>query len=214
MYPGQTDFFLNQYEEAVKRPFGYLLINLKTTTQDNSRLRTNILPSEEGLNQTRFQENIPQELLKYLKQQNIATPPVLPAMEEIKGSMYGMLSRNVLREDEKAKRYFQLQNRYLAFKEQLNSRTRPEEIISAVPDLTSRALDSSTATAAFSTPLNPFNVTPELTQAALSKSIQRKRHACTTLKPCFLDPSSHSRNPITTSPEAKKASDSICKLFG
>ena len=31
MYPGQTDFFLNQYEEAVKRPFGYLLINLKTT---------------------------------------------------------------------------------------------------------------------------------------------------------------------------------------
>ena len=32
MYPGQTDFFLNQYEEAVKRPFGYLLIDLKTTT--------------------------------------------------------------------------------------------------------------------------------------------------------------------------------------
>ena len=31
MYPGQTDFFLNQYEEAVKRPFVYLLIDLKTT---------------------------------------------------------------------------------------------------------------------------------------------------------------------------------------
>ena len=38
MYPGQTDFFLNQCEEAVKRPFGYLLIDLKTTTQDNCRL--------------------------------------------------------------------------------------------------------------------------------------------------------------------------------
>ena len=37
MYPGQTDFSLNQYEEAVKRPFGYLLIDLKTTAQDNSR---------------------------------------------------------------------------------------------------------------------------------------------------------------------------------
>ena len=24
MYPGQTGFFLNQYEEAVKRPFGWL----------------------------------------------------------------------------------------------------------------------------------------------------------------------------------------------
>ena len=40
MYPGQTDFFLNQHEEAVKRPFGYLVIDLKTTTQDNFRLRT------------------------------------------------------------------------------------------------------------------------------------------------------------------------------
>ena len=34
--PGQTDFFLNQYEKAVKRPFAYLLIDLKTTAQDNS----------------------------------------------------------------------------------------------------------------------------------------------------------------------------------
>ena len=56
MYPGQTDFFLNQYEEAVKRPFGYLLIDLKTTTQDNCRLRTNVLPSEEGFNQAGFKK--------------------------------------------------------------------------------------------------------------------------------------------------------------
>ena len=72
MYPGQTDFFLNHYEEAVKRPFGYLLTDLKTTTQDNCRLRTNVLPSEEGFNQAGFQENIPQELLKYLKQQTLS----------------------------------------------------------------------------------------------------------------------------------------------
>ena len=137
MYPGQTDFFLNQYEEAVKRPFGYLLIDLKTTTQDNCRLRTNVLPSEEGFNQAGFQENIPQELLKYLKQQTLSPVPLLPAMQEIQGNMDDVLSRNDLRDDEKAKRYFQLQNRYLAFKEQLNTRTRPEEIISGVPDLTS-----------------------------------------------------------------------------
>ena len=68
MYAGQTDFVLNQYEEAVKRPFGYLLIDLKTTTQDNCRLRTNVLPTEEGFNQAGFQENIPQELLRYLMQ--------------------------------------------------------------------------------------------------------------------------------------------------
>ena len=34
MYPGQTDFFLNQYEG----PLGCLLIDLKTTTQDKCRL--------------------------------------------------------------------------------------------------------------------------------------------------------------------------------
>ena len=64
MYPGKTGLFLNQYEEAVKRPFGYLLIDLKTTTEDQCRLRTNVLPSEEGFNQAWMQENIPHELLK------------------------------------------------------------------------------------------------------------------------------------------------------
>ena len=46
--------------------------------------------------------------------------------------MDDMLSGNDLRDYEKAKRYFQSRNRYLAFKEQLNTRTRPEEIISAI----------------------------------------------------------------------------------
>ena len=107
MYPGQTDFFLNKYEEAVKRPFGYLLIDLKTTTQDNCRLRTNVPPSEEGLNQAAFQENIPQELLRYLKQQTLSPVPLLPAMQEIQGNMDDVLSRNDLRDDDKAKRYLQ-----------------------------------------------------------------------------------------------------------
>ena len=114
IYPAQTDFFSNQYEEAVKRPFGYLLIDLKTTTQHNCRLRTNVLPSEEGFNQAGFQENIPQELLNYLKQLNLSHVSLLPAMQEVQGNMDDLLSRNDRRDDEKAKRYFQLQNRYLA----------------------------------------------------------------------------------------------------
>ena len=101
MYPGQNDLFLNQYEEAVKRPFGYLLIDRKTTTQDSCRLRTNVLPSEEGFNQAGFQENIPQELLKYLKQQTLSPVPLLPAMEEIQGKIDEVLSRNDLRDDKK-----------------------------------------------------------------------------------------------------------------
>ena len=116
MYPGQTDFFLNQYEEAVKRPFGYLLIDLKTTTQDNCRLRTNVLPSEKGFNPAGFQENIPLEGLKYLKLKTLSPVLLLPAMQEIQGNMDDLHSRNDLLDDEKAKRYSQLQNRHLALK--------------------------------------------------------------------------------------------------
>ena len=39
---------------------------------------------------------------------------LLPAMQEIQGNMYDVFSVNDLRDDEKDKRYFQLQNRYLA----------------------------------------------------------------------------------------------------
>ena len=132
-------------------------------------------------------------------------------MQEIQGNMDDVLSRNDLREDEKAKRYFQLQNRYLAFKEQLNTRTQPEEIISTVEDLTSRTEDSSTATTAFCTPLQ--RNTWINTSDYLLKTWQRKLHSSSILKSCFPEPSSHSRNPITTRPEAQKASGSICKLF-
>ena len=59
MYPGQTEFFLNHYEETVKRPFGYVLIDLKTTTQDHARLRINVPPGDEGFNQSGFHDNVP-----------------------------------------------------------------------------------------------------------------------------------------------------------
>ena len=65
-------------------------------------------------------------------------------MQEIQGNMDDVLSGNNLRDDEKDKQYFQLQNRYLALKEQLNSRTQPEVIITTVADLTSSTQDSST----------------------------------------------------------------------
>ena len=73
--------------------------------------------------------------------------------------------------------------------QQLNTRTRPEEINSTVPDLTSRTQDSSTATTAFSTPLNPFNVTPELTEAAISQKPDKESLTPPPpLNPAFLTP--------------------------
>ena len=58
MYPGQTNFFINQHEEAVKRPFGYLLVGLKTTTPDNCRMRKNVPPGKEGFSQAEMEGNI------------------------------------------------------------------------------------------------------------------------------------------------------------
>ena len=119
--------------------------------------------------------------------------------------MDDVLSRNDLRDDEKAKRYVQLQNRYLAFKEQLNTRTRPEEIISTVPDLTSRTQDSSTETAAFSTPFNPFYVTPELTQAAISQKPDKESLTPPPpLHPAFLTPPPTVETPSQHGPKRKR----------
>ena len=115
MYPGQTGFCLNQYEKAVKRPFGYLLIYVKTTTQDNCRQQTNVLPSEGGFNQVGFQENIPQELLKYLSSKIFRLSRFFQLCKNT-GKLDDVLSRNDSRDDGKAKRYFHLQKRYLAFK--------------------------------------------------------------------------------------------------
>ena len=124
MYPGNTDFFVKRYEEAVRRPFGCLLVDVKTTTQDNCRLRTNVLPGEERFDNVGVPDNISQELLKYLKQQNLAMVPVLPAMQKLQDSMDRLLSRKDLGEHERAKQYIQLQNKYLTFQQELNSRSK------------------------------------------------------------------------------------------
>ena len=43
MYPSQSKLFLAAYKQAVERDYGYLLIDLKSTTKDCLRLRTDIL---------------------------------------------------------------------------------------------------------------------------------------------------------------------------
>ena len=127
MYPGQTHSFIYRYEEAEHRPFGYLLVDLKTTNKGNCRLRTNAFPGEEKFDQGGMQYNISQELLQYLKQQNLVTPPVLPAMQQLRNNLDGLLTRKDLGENEKARKYVQLQNDFLTFQHQLNSRNQEPE---------------------------------------------------------------------------------------
>ena len=88
-------------------------------------LRTNVLFREEGFNQVGMEGNIPQELLRYLKQQNLSTDPHHSAMQRLQSGMDSTLSRSDLGEDEKAEQFLQPQNRYLTFKQQLNTCTPP-----------------------------------------------------------------------------------------
>ena len=211
MYPGRTEFFLRQYEEAVRRPYGYLLIDLKTTTQDDCRLRTNVLPGEERFNQVEVEGNIPQELLRYLKQQNLSTDPHLPAMQRLQSGMDSTLSRSDLGEDEKAKQFLQLQNRYLTFKQQLNTytpppaRNRPEGMNTSQPEvnLPTSTGDASRVTA-LSTPLNPFNVAPNLNEATVLQGSEPD--APTPLNPAILTPppTVKTPSPLPSPPKRKR----------
>ena len=44
IYPRNLSYFLDAYDKATNKPFGYLLIDLSTNTPDELRLRTNIVP--------------------------------------------------------------------------------------------------------------------------------------------------------------------------
>ena len=73
-------------------------------------------------------DNFSKEQLTYLKQQNLATAPVLRAMQKLQDSMDNLLSRKDLGEYERARQYIQLQDKYLTFKQQLNSRSKESSL--------------------------------------------------------------------------------------
>ena len=109
MYPIETAWFIKEYEEAVRRPYGYHFVDLRPTTPDRCRLRTNVLPGEERFDKG-FEENrISQELLRYLKQQTMMVPPPISETQRIQNNMDNLLYRTNLGEDQKAKQYMQLQ---------------------------------------------------------------------------------------------------------
>ena len=132
MYPSETAWFIKEYEEAVRRPYRYLFVDLKPTTPDRCRLRTNVLPGEERFDKG-FEENrISQELLQYLRQQTLMMPPRISEMQRIQNNMDNLLYRTNLEEDQKAKQYMQLQNKFLNYKNQLKSLI-PEATIPTQP---------------------------------------------------------------------------------
>ena len=157
-----------------------------------------------------MQENLPHGLLKYPKQQNLSTTPLLPAMQQLQGGMDGILSRTDLREDEKNKQFLQLPNGYLTFKQQRNTNTllpdgiQPEEMNTSQPEvnLPTSTGDSTTVTA-LSTPLNAFNVTPNLNQAAILQTPKALIVTPPLLNPAILTPPPTVINTITNACSTK-----------
>ncbi len=49
MYPNNTKYLLESFQDATKKPYGYLLLDLHQLTTENMRLRTNILPGEKQI---------------------------------------------------------------------------------------------------------------------------------------------------------------------
>ncbi|CAC5422360.1 unnamed protein product [Mytilus coruscus] len=48
MYPSRVVYFIRKFEEATRKPFGYLLVDLKARTSESSRLRTEVLHIGKG----------------------------------------------------------------------------------------------------------------------------------------------------------------------
>ena len=63
--PGRVQEFMRSYEDATSRPHGYLVLDLKPTTSDQDRLKTNIVPVE---------------IANFMQKQSYRQPPLLNAM--------------------------------------------------------------------------------------------------------------------------------------
>ncbi|GFT09035.1 uncharacterized protein TNCV_4105021 [Trichonephila clavipes] len=49
MYPSQSKFLLESYDDATKVPYGYLFIDLKPETNERLRIRTSIFPGDKNI---------------------------------------------------------------------------------------------------------------------------------------------------------------------
>ena len=106
-----------------------------------------------------------------------------------------------------------MQNRYLTFKQQLNTNTvlpdgiRPEEMNTSEPEvnLPTSTGDSTTVTALF-TPLNTFNVTPNLNQTVILQTPKALIATPPLLNPVILTPppTVETPSPMPAAPKRKR----------
>ena len=120
-------------------------------TSGRCRLRTNVLPGED-----RFD--------KGFEQQTLMVPPPISEIQSIQNNMDNLLYRTNFGEDQNAKQYMQLQNKFLNFKQQLKSLI-PEATIPTQPQ-ESNQISTNILTGNEATVPNSVQEPPEIIPAA------------------------------------------------
>jgi hypothetical protein len=95
---------MRSYEDATSQPHGYLMLDLKPTTEDQQRLKTNILPSEADA------------LVEYVRKKSYQQSLLVNAMYDAKQRMEEIMEAPQLTAVEKSKLYSDKLNRFLTFK--------------------------------------------------------------------------------------------------
>jgi hypothetical protein len=105
--PGKVQEFMRSYEDATSRPHGYLMLDLKPTTSDQDRLKTNILPGE---------------IAKFIQKQSYRQPPLVNAIYDAEQRMKEIMDMEApqLSAVEKSKLYSDQLNRFLTFKNKMD----------------------------------------------------------------------------------------------
>ena len=103
--PGRMQEFMRSYEDATSQPHGYLMLDLKPTTDNQQRLKTNILPGE---------------IAKFLHKQSYRQPPLVNAMYDAKQRMQEIMEAPQLSVVEKSKLYSDQLNHFLTFKNKMD----------------------------------------------------------------------------------------------
>ena len=89
--PGRVQEFMRSYEDATSRPHGYLMLDLKPTTDDQQRLKNSVLPGE---------------IAKFLHKQSYQQPPLVNAIYDGEQRMKEIMEAPQLTTVEKSKFVF------------------------------------------------------------------------------------------------------------
>ena len=81
MYPAGTETFMRKYEEAVSHPLGYLLIDLKPSSDDRCRLQTDVLSSDPVPKKPKDESGV-EHLAEFLRKESYTQSCLIPQNAE------------------------------------------------------------------------------------------------------------------------------------